>query len=213
MVGEYEADARRAAVEAVERRWARQNEQERKIASRSRLGNLLFILIAIAALYIALIFLAPHFGYMVPDLGIRGLLNISATASKDKANLALALQYHKIAESFKTGKPALWKDAPPAIRPKTARAGTVLHALIFGSAKSYDLYEIVATGDGKYTVSILSPFAKTSQIKMSEFLQARSGKLWFIANGGFVYACGKTTLKELDHVRKQLFNGATGKRQ
>jgi len=209
MQSEHELQAKRAAVESIERRFEH-NERVRKSASRRRaLANLGSIVIGIAVLAgLAYYFTHRNGGSIgVPNLGVdfgeiaKTVREAIPTADVpvNKVESEYRDRYASVAAEFARGELAFWKDVPKDLKPKNAPAGTVYHALIPQGGK-FNLYELKAGGE----VAEFSPFGRPVPMTMEDFKKAVGGKPYFIACEGRVFACGGGDLKMMDELRKAL---------
>jgi len=209
MQSEHELEAKRAAVELIEKR-IDHNERVRKTAARKRalasVGSIVFGLSVLAGI-------AYYFAYRsgnsigMPDLKVglegvakaaQGILPMSGTSASG-ADAKFRDRYVSVAKEFAKGELAYWKDAPKNLKPKNAPAGTAYHALVPKGGK-FDLYELKVGGE----VAELSPFGKPVALTTEDFKKAVGGKPYFIACAGRVFVCGGGDLKMMDELRKAL---------
>lgn len=202
MPSEYEMSVKRAAVDAVEKRWqARENAQakaKRYHSAKSLAAVAAVIIIAVLVVRFAM----PRFGYEIGGLGkVFDFLRLSENAA-DEGKVKYYKKYAEVISLFKSGKASVWRDAPESIRPKTAIAGTLYYALVLSADGNYDVYEMTANGSGGVSVLLLSPFFEPKVITTSEFGEARKGKRYFIEHAGVVYACGGLSELAVEDLRR-----------
>ena len=201
MASEYEISAKRAAVDAVEKRW-----QAREKANATTTHNQLFkravvvvagIIIFVLALHVVMSRSGYELGSLCKAVDFLHLREDAATEAKTKAYR----KYAEVVSLFKSGKSAVWREAPETIRPKSAVAGTSYYALVLDADGNYDIYEMTATGGGGVSVWLLSPFVEPKVTTMSEFKENRQGKKYFIEHAGVVYACGGLSESAVENLR------------
>jgi len=197
MQSEHELEAKRAAVESIEKR-IDHNEKVRKSAARKRAaanaGSLLVGLVVLVGIACYFMRDGNGLGQWSDSMGIRRLSGF--LFSSNAANLS---GFSSVAREFAKGDLAHWKDAPKELNPKYAPKGTVYHALVPNGGK-YALYELKANG----AVTELSPFGDPLKMTMNDFKQAVGDKPYFIACEGRVFACGGGDLRMMDELRKAL---------
>ena len=208
MYSEYEENARRAAVEAVERRWERQNAIARKSRRAAGLGWWGLAVVFMLGLCGALIVTVPHFRDAVSDFVKRwNPDNEVSAAPYGVVNAELLGRYCQAVESFATGRSLRWRDAPADIKPNTAKAGKAYPALVEYSSGGYDIYEITTLGEGRVSVALLSPQVKPVTVPMEAFSKACSGRKYFISYEGVIYACGKAAIEDVKNLSARLRGG------
>lgn len=216
MSGDFESNV----VEAVEKRWARQNAAERKARRNRMLGSLMKFLVWLVLLGVVLL----AFLYSKSDIAnrfdvanrLRNWLSFIGTtkdepvAEEVKLNAGQLERYCHALESFTfQGKSARWRDAPGEIKPATAVSGKVYYSLVENPSRGYDIYEITTLGGGRVAVRQLSPYGNPAKIKTSEFTSLCSGKKYFISHDGVVYACGKASVEDAKTISRRILDRTT----
>ena len=202
MSSDYEMSAKRAAVEAVEKRWQAREEAQAKAKRQRSFTSVAAVaaIVIIAALVVQ--FVMPRFGYEIADLSnVIDFLRMSDNAA-DEGMAKDCQKYAEVVSLFKSGKAAVWRDAPESIRPKTAIAGTMYHALVLSADGNYDIYEMTANGSGGVSIWLMSPFFEPKVVTTAEFRNARHGKRYFIEHAGVVYACGGLSELAVEDIRR-----------
>lgn len=201
MPNEYEMSAKRAAVEAVEKRWQAREEAQAKAKRRHSFANVAIVAAVVIVAALAVQFVLPRFGYEIADLSNAiDFLHMSDEAA-DEGMPKECKKYADVVSLFKGGKAAVWRDAPETIRPKTAIAGTMYHALVLSADGNYDIYEMTANGSGGVSIWLMSPFFEPKVVTTAEFRNARQGKRYFIEHAGVVYACGGLSESAVGDIR------------
>lgn len=121
------------------------------------------------------------------------------TTKKTDVTAEFRERYASVAAQFLKGELTPWKDAPKELRPKTAPAGTIFHALVANGGK-FALYELKAGGK----IAELSPFGPPLPLASGDFKKACGNRPYFIACAGRVFVCGNADLKTMDELRKAL---------
>ena len=130
-------------------------------------------------------------------------------AEDGKLNAGQLERYCHVLESFASqGKSARWRDAPEDIKPAKAAPGKVYYSLVEHSTQRYDVYEITTLGGGRIAVEQLSPCGNPTKIKASEFTSLCTGKKYFIAYDGVVYACGKASVEDAKRISETILGMA-----
>ena len=193
-VESFESNAKREAVEAVERRWKRADAERRRIARRRKLSNFLASALLVLIAVIGGRFAADHFGVRIPflsDFDWREIkfpgMHVTATADE----IAFRDEFVRVFGLFKVSALSLWRDAPNEIKPKNAAKGVVYHALIVDDDNRASLFKMTANGEGMVTVERLSPLTKPATVSFAGFKELCADSPYFIACQGSVYFCGK----------------------
>lgn len=196
MQSSFEGSAQRAAVEAVERRWAQRNAAARRTARTSVAKSCLGWLLLLGALLAGGAYAVRHFGLDVSDfspfrfvkrqvLGVGDDLTEAERARIDAFAGALA--------AFDRSDILPWKSAPQEVRPKHAPGGFTYRMLIERIGGTCGIYEMVANGKGGVSVYELSPMGKPMKVTLADFNRAKGGSVYLIDCGGKVYVCGAGT--------------------
>lgn len=186
---EFEKSAQQAAVEAVERRWQRKHDAERRRRSRKTFGNFLAVVVLLLGLAGIAVFAARHYDIDVPCVsgfdfgrlfaGWRGRVDVS------QAEVNRRDEYARLLASFRGRKCILWRDAPKEIKPKAAAAGVRYLVLCDGR-----LYEWVSDGRGSAAVTALSPLSAPIGLEMKDFKSDVGGKPFLLICNDVLYAVG-----------------------
>lgn len=188
---DFEKSAQQAAVEAVEKRWQRKNDVERRQRRRKMLGNLFAFVVLLAGLVGIGYFALRHFGIDLPVptiVDIRGLVT-GLERGPSAAEVDRRGEYVRLLESFRGRTCVQWRDAPAAVKPKTAAAG-VRYLALCGEQNDRRLYELVADGRGSMSVTALSPFAAPIALNMKDFRSETGGKPYLVLCNDVLYAVG-----------------------
>ena len=185
----FEKSAQQAAVEAVERRWQRQQDAERRQRRRKTFGNLLAVVVLLLGVAGVAAFAARHYGIDIPHVadfdfgrlfaGWRGRGDVS------QAEVSRRDKYARLLESFRGRKCILWRDAPKEIKPKAAAAG--VRYLVLCEDR---LYEWVSDGRGSASVTALSPLTEPIGLETKDFAADVAGKPFLLICNGVMYAVG-----------------------
>lgn len=190
MRSNFEQNSRRAAVEAVERRWREKNAAIRKSGRRRAFGRMLAVGACLLGGGAALVVILPRLGYgggvSLPSW--RTWMSAEQSINEDERSHidVFSANLHR----FKVGKLELWRMAPRAVKPKNAAVGTVYHVLAEKKDGTCGLYRMTAKGDGVFAVAELTPFGKPIPMKLSDCNKTRKGALQLIEHEGTVYVCG-----------------------
>ena len=193
MTSEFERSAQREAVAAVERRWKRQHDAERRQRMRRQLGNLLAIVVLLAGLAGVGCFAVRYFEVSIPFAADFDVGNFVAGLGRGRETSKVEIdrrgEYVRLLNSFKGRKCVQWRDAPTTIKPKTAVAG-VRYLVLCEERGDKRLYELVSDGRGSMTAKFFSPLTEPIGIEMKDFKVAVSGKPYFILCNDVLYAVG-----------------------
>ena len=185
--GGMEAQARQAAIDAVEGRWRHGQDVARRAHRRKVTGNVVSVVVLLAILAtILLYFKAQHDG---------GKLRFGME-EESKAVVAVVkeaqyhVEYKRVAGLFDVEKTVSWKKAPASVKPKNVPPGTKYYARIVRSAKEgdFDIYEMTKTEKGMSVVR-LSPTRSPVRVGEAEFRKARARASYLVACNGTVYVC------------------------
>lgn len=190
---DFEKNAQQAAVEAVEKRWRQKNAAERRQRFRKRLGNLFAIVILLAGLVGVGCFAVRYFELDIPiptDFDTRDIVvGLGGGCETSKAEIDRRNEYVRLLASFKGKECIQWRDAPAAIKPKTAVAG-VRYLVLCEERGDKRLYELVSDGRGSMVVVALSPLTEPIRLEMKDFKEAVNGKPYFILCNDVLYVVG-----------------------
>ena len=191
---EFVTRAKQSAVAAVEARFARDENQRRKMERRARAKGCLAWLILLAIAGAAGIYLAcRHYGIGISEVSMRVHEAISSR------------RYEKIEEMFRIAPLAYWKDAPDSIRPDKVAESTVYHAM-FPDEEGRILLEMTALPGGKLTMRRLSALLDPVEFPAQEFARLTAHSPYLIAVGGSVYFCpSKKGSIDKEDFRRSLF--------
>ena len=192
MQSRFEENARRAAVEAVERRWERKNAEARRTARRESARSFFACLVLLGALAAGGLFAARHFGVEMPggdalaDFG-RLIRRLGGLTDSDRSRME---SFAEAIAAFDVAEIRPWKSAPPEMRPKRAPAGFAYRMLVEKAGGVCGIYEMVADGKGGVSVRELSPVGKETKASLAAFNKAKVGGVYLVACAGGVYVCG-----------------------
>lgn len=193
MANEFERNARQEAVAAVERRWKRKHDAERRQRMRKQLGNLLSIVVLLAGLVGAGCFAVRYFELNIPfvvDLDVGDFVaSLGRGRETSKVEIDRRGEYVRLLDSFKGRTCVQWRDAPATIKPKTAAAG-VRYLVLCEERGDKRLYELASDGRGSMTAFALSPLAEPIRLEMKDFNVAVNGKPYFILCNDVLYVVG-----------------------
>lgn len=196
-VGSFEAEAKNAAVEAVERRWKADVAERRRIRRNQRIKNLLAIAFLVLVVIVGGKFASDYFGVEIPfvdQFDWRGFCRNITSGKASEGDVELRNEYAKVLHSFAESELLLWRMAPAAVKPKEAAKGTVYHALVADGKGVVVLFRMIASGDGSVSIVRLSPVAKAADVSFAEFKSHCAKGTYFIECKGQVYYCGKDGL-------------------
>lgn len=200
---EFEKSAQRQAVEAVERRWQQQRDAERHQRRRKMFGNLLAIVVLMAGLVGLGSFAARQWGDKAPflrHLDIRRWMSGSKAAKvPSAAEVGRRDEYARRLRSFRGKRCVLWREAPAAVKPKSAAAGRRYLALV-NDRGDRRLYELVSDGCGSVSVSALSPLAEPVRLEPKEFGSCVAGRPFLLLCDDVVYAVGCKDKADMDEL-------------
>ena len=185
--GGMEAQARQAAIDAVEGRWRHDQDVARKAHRRKVTGNIVSAVVLLVILVaIVLYFKAQRDGGKL-RFGMEEKSKAVVTVVKEAQ---YRVEYKRAASLFDVEKTVPWKKAPASVKPKNVPAGTKYYARIIRSAKAddFDLYEMTKTEKGM-SVARLSPTGSPVRVGEAEFRKARARASYLVAYDGTVYVC------------------------
>lgn len=187
---EFERHAAYETVQAVEQRWKRAHDAERRQRKNKALNNLFAILVLLAGLIGIAYFAIRHYGMEIPAMDgfdIKELAALVGAGQKtSKAETDRRDAYVKLLGFF-SGKACVpWSNAPAEIKPKTAVAG-VRYLVLCGTKSDSRLYAMASDGRGSMSVKSLSPVSKPIEVDMKDFRANVNGKPYFILCNDVVY--------------------------
>ena len=191
MQSRFEENARREAVEAVERRWERKSAGARRNARTVSAKSCLGALVILVALVAGGLFAARHFGVELPggetlaDFG--RLVRLGGLTTSDRSRMD---SFSEAIAAFDVAEIRPWMSVPPEMRPKRAPAGFAYRMLVEKAGGVCGIYEMVADGKGGVSVRELSPVGKETKASLAAFNKAKVGGVYLVACGGGVYVCG-----------------------
>ena len=211
--GQFESDARNAAVVAVENRVARRFSDEKRQKRISRIRRWISILVLTAILLAIVKVASEKYDIEIPLLTSVDF-NLSSKwfsavfpsvqpASREEVDRRNA--YVGILHSLRDARLASWRDAPNEVKPKNASRAAVYHAILPNRGHCATIYELLADGNGGFTMHMLSPVAKSVAITAAEFKAAcAAAKVFFILYGGKAYVCGKCAAGQEEDLRTRI---------
>ena len=185
--GGMEAQARQAAIDAVEGRWRHDQNVARAAHRRRVMGNI----VSVAVLLVILVAILLYFKAQRDGGKLRFGME---EESKAVVNVVKEVQYHveykRVAGLFDVEKTVPWKKAPASVKPKNVPVGTKYYARIIRSPKEndFDIYEMTKTEKGMSIVR-LSPTRSPIRVGEAEFRKARARTSYLVAYDGTVYVC------------------------
>lgn len=189
-------NAKRAAVAAVEERFARDERRRRSLERRAALRSclawlaVLFVVVASAA-YLA----CRHYGIDCSEVGryLREAIN--------------GRRYARAVEPFRVSPIADWSMAPESLRPGKVETNTVYHAMLPGG-DGHILLELTATpGVSGFKVRRLSSITEPVEVPPESFKALVAKNPYLISVNGSVYFCGgKKSAAAKEAFRKSLFS-------
>lgn len=190
MRGQFEESLRSTAVDAVERRWAAEENARRRI-SRARLRSLAIrVALLVTSLVVVGIFAARHFGIEIPLPFSGGVTWRAPWTGLTDAERGHVNSFMDAIKLFGEGDIIPWKDAPQNIRLKQAPQGCTYLSLVERRGGICGLYEMVADGKGHLSITELSPMSRPVKVTLADFKRERVGSVYLISCDGRVYVCG-----------------------
>lgn len=190
MQGQFEESLRSAAVDAVERRWGAEENARRRVA-RARLRSLAIrVALLVTSLAVLGIFAVRHFGIEIPLPFSGGMTWMPPWKGLTDAERGYVDSFVDAIKLFGEGDILPWKDAPQNIRLKHAPQGCTYLSLVERRGGICGLYEMVADGKGRLSITELSPMSRPAKVTFADFKRERVGSVYLIACDGRVYACG-----------------------
>ena len=190
MQGQFEESLRSAAVNAVERRWAAE-ENARKRASRARSRSLAIrVALFVTSLVVLGIFAARHFGIEIPLPFSGDVTWMPSWKGLTDAERGHVNSFMDAIKLFGEGDIIPWKEAPQNIRLKQAPQGCTYLSLVERRGGICGLYEMVADGEGHLSITELSPMSRPVKVTLADFKRERVGSVYLISCDGRVYVCG-----------------------
>ena len=184
--GGLEAEARQAAIDAVEGRWRHEQDVMRKAHHRKVMGNIVSIVVLLAILAAILLYFKAQRDGGKLHFGTEGSKVAIAVVKEAQCRV----EYKRVASLFDVEKTVPWKKAPASVKPKNVPAGAKYYARIIRSAKKddFDIYEMTKTEKGMSVVR-LSPTGSPIRVGDAEFRRARARASYLVAYDGTVYVC------------------------
>ena len=180
---DYEQSMQRSMVEAVEQRYAHDQEVKRRSKRQRLINNILSSLVLLVAGGAAAWYLYNS-SFKLPD-------------NAPKVNYADTLP------AFGAGKVTYWKDAPEKIRPQRAAPGATYTALAANRSGTYDMYLMVKQEKGIDFWKVL-PYRGTVKATQAEFDESVKGGGYLVLYQGKVYAAGRMSLAAAEGLRSSL---------
>ena len=185
--GGLEAQARQAAIDAVEGRWRHAQNVAHAAHRRRVVGNI----VSVAVLLVILVAILLYFKAQRDGGKLRfGMEEKSKAVVTVVKEVQYHVEYKRVAGLFDVEKTVPWKKAPASVNPKNVPAGTKYYARIIRSAKEddFDIYEMTKTEKGMSIVR-LSPTRSPIRVGEAEFRKARARASYLVAYDGTVYVC------------------------
>ena len=181
-----EAQARQAAIDAVEGRWRHDQDVARRARRRKVAGNIVSITVLLVILVAILLYFKAQRDGGKLRFGMEG----SKVALSVVKEAQCHVEYKRVSNMFDVEETVPWKKAPASVRPRKAPVGTKYYARIARSSKAddFDLYEMTKTEKGVSVVR-LSPTREPIRVGDAEFRKARARAPYLVACDGTVYAC------------------------
>lgn len=199
MKSEFEQSAQAAAVAAAERRWRERRDAERSQLRMKNAKGCLALVLLLTGLVAGgwLVVRSPEVN--VPGCeGVLDVARILAGVEKESSAFERRLRddYADNLQGFCVERLVLWKDAPPAVKPKTSQRPLRFLALVEAARDDVQLYDLQTDGRGRTSVKSLSPLSCSSEVPYETFKDAVSGKVYFVRCEGAVYVCGSEDLAQ-----------------
>lgn len=186
----FEKSAQQAAVESVERRWAAKHPAARRPVQTGTRMRLFAAVGLLAVTLVAGTLMLNPLRISLPDL-TQTFVDLR-NAERDGIDLFMSEL-----QTFGTDDVLPWKSAPQEVRPKRAPGGFTYRMLIETPNGTCGLYQMVADGKGRLSVSELSPIGHPLDVSLADFNRARrDSAVYLIACGGKVYVCGSDDPEE-----------------
>ena len=185
--GGLEAQARQAAINAVEGRWQHDQDVARKAHRRKVTGNIVSAVVLLVILAAILFYFKSQRDGGKLHFGMEEKSKAVVTVVKE---VQCQVEYKRVASMFDVEKTVPWRKAPASVKPKSVPVGTKYYARIVRSAKDddFDFYEMTKTEKGM-TVVRLSPTRSPIRVGEAEFRKARARASYLVAYDGTVYVC------------------------
>ena len=204
-----EQNAKHAAVEAVERRWKQRHDAEKQALRRKRLNNCMAIFALLSGLCGIGYYAVQRYGDEIHNLvgfdirDIAKLLLVGGLVSGKDGECRDT--YVSLIESFRDKECALWRDAPSAVKPKSAQKG-VKYLAIVGDRGAVRLFDLSASGTGTFFGKELSPMWSPVEVDIAKFKEAVAHKTYFILCNEIVYVCGCKDLVQGKRLLRELLS-------
>lgn len=191
MQSNFEQRAANERVDAVERRWARQDEIRRRNERRATLRRwTMYAVLALAALAVAggaWIWTGHKLSYGILDDALEDLFRRRSLNTAERARID---DFSASLKQFDVPELRLWKEASKRIRPRNAASGLVYRMLIAKKGGGSGLYEMVADGRGGLSVEEITPLGIPQKVTLAEFNRRKAGEVYLILCEGKVYVAG-----------------------
>jgi len=199
MTSEFERQAAREAVDAVERRWQRDADIRHKQQLRKRVTSILAVLFLLVAAA------AAGWGYVQWRKGVRmqDLLQRGESLFRSDANDIDSgmSEYMEIVNELLSAPVKLSKEMPEELKPKKAASGQQYVALSRDRKGVLSVFRMTADGHGKTDMQKLSLGRPPQKVSYAEFKAARDGCPYLVVVGKIAYLYGSTKLADAEKLR------------
>jgi len=199
MKSDFEKRAAREAVEAVERRYERNQKAARQLRGRRRFGR--FVICAV--LLAGVLGLGRYFAAsgVLPSGSIRAL---AALFDSDGAVVGPHCQYGAALRHLLADEVRLSTEMPEALKIKNAKPGVRYFVLTPPADGWFGLYELTRDAPGQLTVRELSPIWDAKTVTAAALREACAGKPYLVSVQGQVYLFGSEDLAAAAQLRSQV---------
>ena len=191
MAQNYEMDAKRAMVEAVEERYRHEQAVKQRAKEKRIVSNILSTLML-----------------LVVGGGLAWYIYNYSSTSKGSESLP-KVSYAETVTAFADGKVRPWKEAPQAIHPNKAAPGETYFALVPSKGGDCELFTVVKTEPSEKNKSGLIygkilPYRGIIRVTAQEFNTAREPYGCLLRCRGQIYTFGKMTMSQAESIRASL---------
>lgn len=191
MAQNYEMDAKRAMVEAVEERYRHEQAVKQRAKEKRIVSNILSTLML-----------------LVVGGGLAWYIYNYSSTSKGSERLP-KVSYADTVSSFADGKIKFWKEAPANVRPQKAAPGETYFALVPTKGGDCELFTMVKTEPNEKNKSGLIygkilPYRGVISVTKEEFETASKPYGCLMRCRGQLYVSGAMTMSQAESIRASL---------
>lgn len=209
---DFERQAARVAVDAVEKRWQRNREIERRKRLRQKVTSWLALLVLLA--------LGVGLGLYLYGSVLKNTADRSGATSSfcemfqsglrrlgfDWRSSPEAADYNAILRRLLEGPVRLSSELPSEFRPKNAPEGTTYQLLCKSGPNDFAIFQLTVKGKNERLVQRILPNGQMGDVSTAEFERIRKAAPYLVACPSGIYLYGSSWLKDVgvlrEHVRK-----------